>query len=79
MLVDKGQVSPGVLVRQPYNDADIGLSKVDALAVGTARSRRIAPCEPDDCVRGCPRRANIWWKSNATGITPRPRPSDYGV
>src|SRR6266567_760409 len=32
MLVDKGQVSPGVLVRQPYNDTDIGLFKVAALA-----------------------------------------------
>jgi len=32
MLIDKGQVSPGVLVRQPYNDTDIGLPKVDALA-----------------------------------------------
>ena len=40
MLVDKGQVSPGVLVRQPYNDTDIGLSKVDALA---DRLRRMRP------------------------------------
>jgi ThiF family/Prokaryotic E2 family A/Prokaryotic homologs of the JAB domain len=40
MLVDKGQVSPGVLVRQPYNDTDIGLSKVDALA---DRLHRIRP------------------------------------
>lgn len=39
MLVDKGQVSPGVLVRQPYNDADIGLSKVDALADRLHRMR----------------------------------------
>lgn len=40
MLVDKGQVSLGVLVRQPYNDTDIGLPKVDALA---NRLHRIRP------------------------------------
>lgn len=39
MLVDRGQVSPGVLVRQPYNDADIGLSKADALADSLRRVR----------------------------------------
>lgn len=39
MLVDKGQVSPGVLVRQPYNDMDISLSKVDALADRLHRMR----------------------------------------
>ncbi len=40
ILVDKNQVSPGVLVRQPYNDADIGRFKVDALA---NRLRSIKP------------------------------------
>jgi len=40
VLVDNGRVSPGVLVRQPYDDADIGRWKVEALA---DRLRRIRP------------------------------------
>jgi proteasome lid subunit RPN8/RPN11 len=32
LLVDNGRVSPGVLVRQPYRDADIGAPKAYALA-----------------------------------------------
>jgi integrative and conjugative element protein (TIGR02256 family) len=39
-LVDNGRVNPGVLVRQPYEDADVGKPKGDALA---ARLRRIKP------------------------------------
>jgi integrative and conjugative element protein (TIGR02256 family) len=39
-LVDNGRVSPGVLVRQPYEDADVGQPKATALA---ARLRRIRP------------------------------------
>jgi proteasome lid subunit RPN8/RPN11 len=31
-LVDRGQVKPGVLVRQRFSDADIGLNKAEALA-----------------------------------------------
>ena len=40
ILRDNGIVTPGVLVRQPYNDADIGTSKADALA---AKLRAIRP------------------------------------
>jgi molybdopterin/thiamine biosynthesis adenylyltransferase/proteasome lid subunit RPN8/RPN11 len=40
ILVDRGFVHPGVLVRQPYDDIDIGTLKVDALA---RRLRAIAP------------------------------------
>lgn len=32
VLVDHNYVNPGVLVRQPYGDEDIGIPKVDALA-----------------------------------------------
>jgi integrative and conjugative element protein (TIGR02256 family) len=32
VLRDEGIVAPGLLVRQPYDDADIGRSKVDSLA-----------------------------------------------
>jgi hypothetical protein len=38
ILRDQGVVAPGLLVRQPFDDADIGASKVDALA---QRLRRI--------------------------------------
>jgi integrative and conjugative element protein (TIGR02256 family) len=31
VLVDSGKVSPGLLVRQPYHEADVGSYKVDAL------------------------------------------------
>lgn len=31
-IVDSGKVNPGILVRQPYADVDIGLHKVDVLA-----------------------------------------------
>jgi hypothetical protein len=40
VLYDNGVVTPGVLLRQPYDDADIGASKASALA---ARLRRIRP------------------------------------
>lgn len=40
ILRDNGLVGPGILVRQPYDDRDIGRSKVDALA---DRLRRIRP------------------------------------
>jgi proteasome lid subunit RPN8/RPN11 len=39
-IVDPGTVSPGVLSRQPYEDADIGKPKADVLA---NRLRRIRP------------------------------------
>ena len=39
-IVDSGTVSPGVLSRQPYEDADIGKPKADVLA---NRLRRIRP------------------------------------
>lgn len=32
LLVDSGEVNPGILTRQPYRDADIGQPKVHALA-----------------------------------------------
>jgi len=40
MLVDSSRVPPGVLVRQPYDDSDIGRPKATALA---ERLRRISP------------------------------------
>ncbi len=40
VLVDRARVSPGVLVRQPYDDADIHRPKAEAL---TERLRRIRP------------------------------------
>ncbi|MGH3248261.1 MAG: ThiF family adenylyltransferase [Trebonia sp.] len=39
-LIDNGTVNPGILVRQPYYDADIGLPKAEALA---CRLRGIHP------------------------------------
>ena len=39
-IVDSGTVSPGILSRQPYEDADIGKLKAEVLA---ARLRRIYP------------------------------------
>ena len=41
VLYDNGRVMPGVLVRQCFDDDDIGLSKVDALA------KRLARIDPD--------------------------------
>ncbi|MGD9893179.1 MAG: ThiF family adenylyltransferase [Dehalococcoidia bacterium] len=38
-LVDNGRVSPGVLVRQPYDDSDIHRPKAEALAAGLHRMR----------------------------------------
>lgn len=40
LLHDSGQVTPGILVRQPYEDFDIGRRKVDALH---ERLKRIRP------------------------------------
>src|SRR6185295_6174271 len=39
-LVDNGEVTPGVLVRQPYTYAEIGRPKAEALA---QRLRTVAP------------------------------------
>ncbi|GIJ47941.1 hypothetical protein Val02_48270 [Virgisporangium aliadipatigenens] len=39
-LVDSGRVTPGILVRQPYEFADVGLPKARVLA---ERLRRVAP------------------------------------
>jgi molybdopterin/thiamine biosynthesis adenylyltransferase len=39
-LVDKGAVNPGVLVRQPYLDDEVGLAKAEVLA---DRLRRVRP------------------------------------
>lgn len=39
-IVDSGTVNPGILTRQPYEDADIGKPKAEVLA---ARLRRIYP------------------------------------
>jgi integrative and conjugative element protein (TIGR02256 family) len=54
LLYDKAVVSPGLLVRQPFDDADVGNSKVRALA---ARLLRIRPsltieCFPQDIIDG---------------------------
>ena len=38
-LVDWGSVHPGILVRQPYQDDDIGMPKVSALARRLQSSR----------------------------------------
>lgn len=38
-VVDKGVVTPGILVRQPYVDTDIGYSKADRLASRLSRIR----------------------------------------
>ena len=45
-VVDQGVVNPGILVRQPYEDIDIGLPKAEALAV------RLAAIRPETYVRG---------------------------
>lgn len=39
VLVDRANVTPGILVRQPYFDADIGRTKVDALRAQLAAIR----------------------------------------
>jgi integrative and conjugative element protein (TIGR02256 family) len=39
-LLDRGAVTPGLLVRQPYNDADIGFAKTEALG---QRLKAVAP------------------------------------
>ena len=54
LLYDKAVVSPGLLIRQPFDDADVGNSKVRARA---ARLLRIRPsltieCFPQDIVDG---------------------------
>jgi integrative and conjugative element protein (TIGR02256 family) len=54
LLYDKAVVSPGLLIRQPFDDADIGAFKVRALR---ARLLRIRPsltieCFPQDIVDG---------------------------
>lgn len=46
VVVDRGVVTPGILVRQPYSDSDIGESKAAALA------RRLAGIGPGGDVRG---------------------------
>lgn len=38
-VVDKGVVTPGILVRQPYEDADIGYNKAERLAQRLSRIR----------------------------------------
>jgi molybdopterin/thiamine biosynthesis adenylyltransferase/proteasome lid subunit RPN8/RPN11 len=38
-LVDKGVVTPGILLRQPYEDADIGYNKAERLARRLSRIR----------------------------------------
>ena len=39
-IVDKGTVTPGILVRQPYDDGDIGYNKAQRLAERLSRIRR---------------------------------------
>lgn len=39
-IVDKGNVTPGILVRQPYDDVDIGYGKAKILAQRLSRIRR---------------------------------------
>jgi predicted ThiF/HesA family dinucleotide-utilizing enzyme len=39
-VVDNGAVTPGILVRQPYDDADIGYYKAERLAQRLSRVRR---------------------------------------
>lgn len=39
-VIDKGVVTPGILVRQPYDDADIGYNKAERLAKRLSRIRR---------------------------------------
>jgi len=39
-VVDNGLVTPGLLVRQPYSDADIGVPKAEALSARLSRIRR---------------------------------------
>ncbi|MHB1887444.1 MAG: ThiF family adenylyltransferase, partial [Acidimicrobiales bacterium] len=45
-VVDNDLVSPGVLVRQPYSDADIGIPKSLALASRLNRLRTDSPVQP---------------------------------
>ncbi len=45
-VVDWGAVNPGILVRQPYEDIDIGLPKAEVLAA------RLASIRPETDVRG---------------------------
>ena len=44
ILRDKSTVAPGILVRQPYDDADVGVGKAEALG---NRLRRIRPYDLD--------------------------------
>lgn len=46
VVVDKGVVTPGILVRQPFYDDDIGAYKVDALAERLNRIGRHPVVEP---------------------------------
>ncbi|MGR0221564.1 ThiF family adenylyltransferase [Agromyces sp. ZXT2-6] len=39
-VIDKGVVTPGILVRQPYEDADIGYNKAERLAPRLSRIRQ---------------------------------------
>ncbi|WP_064444930.1 ThiF family adenylyltransferase [Rhodococcus sp. YH3-3] len=39
-LIDRGAVTPGILVRQPYEDGDIGYGKAERLARRLSRVRR---------------------------------------
>lgn len=59
-VIDKGVVTPGILVRQPYEDADIGYNKAERLAERLSRTRQ------DLTVTSS--RANI-----VTGLLPDPR------
>lgn len=45
-VIDWGVVNPGILVRQPYDDIDIGLAKAEVLA------DRLAEIRPETIVRG---------------------------
>ncbi|MCW3768314.1 ThiF family adenylyltransferase (plasmid) [Paenarthrobacter ureafaciens] len=38
-VIDKGAVTPGILLRQPYEDADIGYNKAERLATRLSRIR----------------------------------------
>ncbi|MDF9277951.1 ThiF family adenylyltransferase [Arthrobacter sp. EH-1B-1] len=39
-VIDKGEVTPGILLRQPYEDADIGYNKAERLAPRLSRIRQ---------------------------------------
>lgn len=45
-VVDKDDVTPGILVRQPYTDDDVGLPKATALAARLNRIRSDNPVRP---------------------------------